>query len=150
MSVSDILDFMRQIVESLPHCKKLRLKVPELSQGKGTIFLEPHPGLLSNPSKQNIHSAVTTTLLDTLSGTVASSAYPGGRTVATLDLRIDHLRRAKADLPIWGRAECFHRTEDIAYVRGWAWQENEDYLIAKATGTFMPNGEFRLQPEDLV
>ena len=29
-------------------------------------------------------------------------------------------------------------------LRGWAWQDSKDNLIAKATGTFMSNGQFKL------
>lgn len=147
--MSDFLDHMRTIVENLPHCKKLGLKIPELSKGAGTIMLEPNDALISNPKRNLLHSAVVTTLLDTLCGTVASSAYPQGRTVATLDLRLDHLNPLQADQTLWGRAECFHFNDDVAYIRGWAWQEREDELVAKATGTFMANGEFKLLAEDL-
>jgi len=141
------LQYMRTTVEDLPHCKRLGLKFTDLSVGSGQMYLEPRAELLVNVAQGFLHSAVVTTLLDTLSGAVASSAYPEGRTVATLDLRLDHLERLKGGETLYGRAECFHYNDDVAYVRGWAWQRGEDQLVAKATGTFMASGPFQLQQE---
>ncbi|SCA57271.1 hypothetical protein MTBPR1_50027 [Candidatus Terasakiella magnetica] len=138
-------NFMRQTVENLPHCKKLGLRFEGLSQGQGCMFLQPRAELVCNKEKNLLHSAIVTTLLDTLCGTVASSVYPEGRTVATLDLRLDHLRSIKGDQTLYGRAECFHFNEDVAYVRSWAWQGDESHKIATATGTFKTNGTFQLQ-----
>ncbi len=140
-----LLKFIRNTVQSLPHCQKLGLNIDSLEQGKGSISLLPKPELVGNQEFGLLHSAVVTTLLDTLCGTVASSAFPEGRTVATLDLRLDHLEVTVAHKPLYGRAECFHINDDVAYLRGWAWQEGEDKPIAKATGTFMAGGSFQLQ-----
>lgn len=145
--MQDILDHIAQTLESLPHCQKLGLSVTRLEQGFGEIMLQPKDDFIGNPKKRFLHSAIATTLLDTLCGGVASAAYPGGRTVATLDLRLDHLTTMAPDLPLFGRAECFHKNDDVAYVRGWAWQSDPDQPFAKATGTFMVNGPFRLQKE---
>ncbi len=146
--MTDYFKFMQEVVENLPHCAKLGLKLPVLEKGFGTVALTPRPEMVSNPHKQVLHSAIVTTVLDTLCGTVASSAYEQGRTVATLDLRVDHLTPASLDFDLIGKAECFHMNDDIAYVRGWAWQNGEDNLIAKVTGTFMASGHFKLKEED--
>jgi len=139
------LDHMRNVVESLPHCQKLGLKITTLAQGIGTIQLEPRPELVGNVARNFLHSGVVTTLLDTLSGTVASSAYPEGRTVATLDLRLDHLQGLDGIKTLYGKAECYHFDNDVAYVRGWAWQEDEGKPVAYCVGTFMSSGPFELQ-----
>ncbi|WP_167730181.1 PaaI family thioesterase [Terasakiella sp. SH-1] len=138
-------DFMRTTVENLPHCKKLGLKFDNLEQGKGRMRLSPRPELICNPAKNLLHSAIVTTLLDTLCGTVASSIYPEGRTVATLDLRLDHLTPACADSPLYAEAECFHFDDDIAFVRGFAWQGEEQRQLTTALGSFKTNGHFQLQ-----
>jgi uncharacterized protein (TIGR00369 family) len=139
------LDHMRQVIESLPHCKKLGLKITQLEQGKGAIQLEPRSELIGNTARNLLHSGVVTTLLDTLCGIVASSAYAEGRTVATLDLRLDHLQNLDASQMLYGKAECYHCNEDVAYVRGWAWQEDEAAPVAYCVGTFMTSGIFKLK-----
>lgn len=145
-----VFDFMRRAVESLPHCKRLGLKFSHLSVRHGAMELEPRPEFIGNPRHGLLHSAIVTTVLDTLCGTVASTSYPEGRTVATLDLRLDHLEPLQADKTLYARAECFHCNEDVAYVRGWAWQEDEDHMVAKATGTFMPSGSFKLLKDEML
>ncbi|NVJ90514.1 MAG: PaaI family thioesterase [Methylocystaceae bacterium] len=140
-------DHIRDIINSLPHCKKIGLHVSALEQGRGKVELQPNPAFIGNVEKNLMHSAIVTTLLDTLCGAVASSAYDEIKTVATLDLRLDHLNRLQGDKPLLGRAECFHYNNDVAYIRGWAWQDNEENLVAKATGSFMNNGPFALKVE---
>lgn len=149
MSLS-VFKFMRHTVENLPHCKRLGLTFTQLDEGVGAMQLDPRPEFVGNTAQNFMHSAIVTTLLDTLCGTVASSAYSEGRTVATLDLRLDHLDRLHADRTLYAKAECFHHNDDVAYVRGWAWQDSEDKMVAKATGTFMASGTFKLQKEDML
>lgn len=143
--MQDILSHIAKTVENLPHCRTLGLRITRLDQGAGEINLQPKDDFIGNPKRRFFHSAIATTVLDTLCGAVASSAYEEGRTVATLDLRIDHLTTMAGDKPLFGQAECFHKNEDVVYVRGWAWQDSPDQLVAKATGTFMVNGSFKLQ-----
>lgn len=142
-----IFQIMRHVVENLPHCKKLGLTFNQLEKGVGGMQLAPKPAFVGNTAQNFMHSAIVTTLLDTLCGTVASSVYEEGRTVATLDLRIDHLERLHNDRLLYAKAECFHYNDDIAYVHGWAWQDDENNLVAKVTGTFMASGIFKLQKD---
>lgn len=142
----DYLNEIATIIVDLPHCKRLGLKITHLEQGRGTMEVSPQAEFIGNTKRQFMHSALATTLLDTLCGGVASSAYEGGRTVATLDLRIDHLSPLEASKPLFAEAECFHKNEEVAYIQGWAWQDTPDSPVAKATGTFMSNGKFQLKP----
>jgi len=142
------IDHIRHVVNSLPHCQKLGLEITELEQGSGTVQLEPRPELVGNIARNFLHSGVVTTLLDTLCGAVASSAYVEGRTVATLDLRIDHLLGLDANEKLFGKANCYHYDNNIAYVRAWAWQKAETIPVASCVGTFMSNGTFQLQTKE--
>lgn len=141
----EYLEHVRSVVQNLPHCKKLGLELTKLETGYGEIQLESRPELIGNFARRYLHSGVVMTLLDTLCGTVATSVYAGGRTVATLDLRLDHLQQLDANLPLYGKAVCFHSNTDLAYVRGWAWQEKENNHVACCVGTFMVSGPFQLQ-----
>ncbi len=145
--MQDYLTEIATIIVDLPHCKRLGLKITRLDQGSGAMELPPQADFIGNTKRLFMHSAIATTLLDTLCGGVASSVYDGGRTVATLDLRIDHLTPLDGSKPLFAEAECFHRNEDVAYIQGWAWQDTPDKPVAKATGTFMTNGKFQLQPK---
>ena len=56
--------------------------------------------------------------------------------IATLDLRIDYLKPATASLDVFARCECYKVTSSVAFVRGFAFHEQDD-PIAAASGSFM-------------
>lgn len=148
--VANYLDHIGQTIEALPHCRKIGFKISALSQGEGEAFLKSRPEFKSNPLKDVMHSALVTTLLDTLCGAVASSAYEGGRTVATLDLRLDHLAALDLNKDLYAMAKSFHCNDDIVYVNAYAWQDSKENPVAKATGSFMASGSFHLRPKGLA
>ncbi|WP_205700932.1 PaaI family thioesterase [Jeongeupia sp. USM3] len=67
---------------------------------------------------------------------VAVHAAAGARAIATLDLRIDYLRPAKPDAPIFCTAECYRLTEHIAFTRATAFQDDIAKPVAYAVATF--------------
>ena len=56
---------------------------------------------------------------------------------ATLDLRVDYLRPARAGKTVIGRGECYGVTRSIAFVRGTAHDGDAADPVAHVTGTFM-------------
>jgi uncharacterized protein (TIGR00369 family) len=56
---------------------------------------------------------------------------------ATLDLRVDYLRPARAGKTVIGRGECYGVTRSIAFVRGTAHDGDIGDPVAHVTGTFM-------------
>ena len=56
---------------------------------------------------------------------------------ATLDLRVDYLRPARPDRPLFGRGECYGITRSIGFVRGLAHDGDADDPVAHVGGTFM-------------
>ena len=56
---------------------------------------------------------------------------------ATLDMRLDYLRPARAGATIIGRGECYRTTRRIAFVRGIAHDGDPDDPVAHVAGTYM-------------
>jgi len=133
----------------IPHCRYLQMRMIAVAPGCGTALIPYRPALVGNMRTGVVHGGVITTLLDTLSGIVVMTAVPAGTAIATLDLRIDYLHPATAGSDIRGRVECYKTTPNIAFVRGVAFDTDENDPIAHCTGTFMLGTKgFRPQAAD--
>lgn len=122
---------------SLPHARFLAMRCDEIRHGRATLSLPYQQRLVGNCETGVLHGGVITTLLDTLSWLVASTAVPEDVAVATLDLRIDYLRKATPAAKIRATAECYKVTSNVAFTRGVAYHDTIEDAIAQLTGTCM-------------
>lgn len=93
--------------------------------------------LVGNPDTGHLHGGVVTTIVDQTSGAAAVTTLDPPEVVATLDLRIDHLRAAEPNKPVFARAQCYKITGNIAFVRCTAYQDDERDPFATSMSTFM-------------
>ncbi len=131
------LDRLLEVFESIPHCRELGLKVVEFEPGAGTIRLDYQERLVGNVEFGFVHGGVITTVLDTVAGLATFSTVKQGTSIATLDLRIDYLKPATPEMPIFGFAECYKTTRHVAFARGYAHHGDTADLIANCAATFM-------------
>lgn len=126
-----------EIFETIPHCRLTNMRVMELRFGFGFMVLPYDARLVGNPLTGVLHGGAITAFLDTLCGLVVMSSVSEGTPIATLDLRIDYLHPAEPGRDILGSAECYKVTNNVAFVRGIAYQDTFRDPVANCTGTFM-------------
>ena len=59
--------------------------------------------------------------------------------IATLDLRIDHVRPSGRGLTLTGRAHCYRVTPTVAFVRAEAFETDEADPVATVQAAFAVN-----------
>jgi uncharacterized protein (TIGR00369 family) len=130
------------ILQGIPHCAALGVKVIEVRHSHVTLSLPYNPDLVGDPVNGVLHGGVVTSLIDSVAGmAVFAKLFATGhklQAIATLDLRIDYLKPAAAQKELYATAECYKLTRSIAFVRARAYHPDapEDW-VANCVATFM-------------
>ncbi len=93
--------------------------------------------LVGDPDTGVIAGGVVTTLLDHACGMAVHLKMQTMQRIATLDLRIDYMRAAAPQKPIYAKAHCYKLTRSVAFVRALAYDETPDDPVAAAQSAFM-------------
>lgn len=130
----------RQFIECIPHAKALNMRIDAIGDGVAEISMPYDSRLIGDPQSGVIHGGAVSALLDTCGGAAVIShpAAPAG--TATISLRIDYMRAAAPGQRITARAECYHVTRSVAFVRATAMDEDRDNPVATASGSFTVEG----------
>jgi uncharacterized protein (TIGR00369 family) len=123
-------------IQSLPHTHALGLRLVSIGDGVAEMDLPYDGKLVGDPESGVIHGGAVSTLMDTCSGTAVMSHPTGALGTATLDLRIDYMRSATPGQTIRARAECYHVTRSVAFVRVVASDEDVTRPVATASAAF--------------
>lgn len=130
------------ILQGIPHCAALGVKVIEVKSTHVTLSLPYNPDLVGDPVNGVLHGGAVTSLIDSVAGMSVFAAIFAAQqklqAIATLDLRIDYLKPAMAQKELYAAAECYKLTRSIAFVRARAYHpDTPDDWVASCVATFM-------------
>ncbi|WP_347266420.1 PaaI family thioesterase [Paracoccus sp. (in: a-proteobacteria)] len=126
----------QQFIEAIPHARALGMSFDRLTPDLAEISLPWREDLVGDPRSGVIHGGVVSALMDTCSGAAVMVHPTGARSTATIDLRIDYMRPAARGHRLRARAEVYHVTRSVAFVRAWAMDDDDSRPVAMATGAF--------------
>lgn len=135
-AMTDPMQIARQFIDVLPHARALGMVVEAIGDGRATIAMPYDTALIGDPATGVIHGGAVSALMDTASGAAVMCHPTAPLSTATLDLRIDYFRAATPGQRITARAECYHVTRTVAFVRVTATDDDETRPVAAATGAF--------------
>lgn len=130
----------RQFIEAIPYSRALGMALEEIGDGVAVISMPYDERLVGDPKSGVIHGGAVSALMDTCGGAAVMSHPSAPAATATIDLRIDYMRAATPGQTIRARAECFHITRSVAFVRALALDDDEQNPVATATGAFSVGG----------
>ena len=132
-------DAAQRFIEAIPHAKALNMRLDFIGGGKAVLSMPWDARFVGDPATGVIAGGAVSALMDTCCGAAVLS-YPGARGTATLDLRLDYMRAARPGQRIVARAECYHATRSVAFVRAVAHDDTAEPPVATASGAFTMDG----------
>lgn len=126
----------RQFIAAIPFSAALQMQLDEIGDGVAVISMPYAPAIVGDPKTGVIHGGAVSALMDTCGGAAVMTHAQALAGTATIDLRIDYMRAATPGQRITARAECYHVTRSVAFVRAEAWDDDKSRPVAAATGAF--------------
>jgi uncharacterized protein (TIGR00369 family) len=136
----DRTDELRRVSQAfhalVPLNTAMGMELGEVGPGRGTIRMPWNDRFLGDVQDGLVHGGVLSALLDATCGIAAFMGLRSPAVIATLDLRVDHLRSAEPGRDLVADAETVKATRQVLFVRGVAHHGDPSAPVAVATATF--------------
>ncbi|RMD47484.1 MAG: PaaI family thioesterase [Alphaproteobacteria bacterium] len=129
-------EIARRFMEAIPHSRELGMVLEQIEDGVGVVSMPYDERFVGDPETGVIHGGAVSALIDTCCGAAVMSHPAAPAMTATLDLRIDYMRPATPGQRLRARAECYHVTRSVAFVRAVCTDEDPERPVATAAGAF--------------
>ena len=130
----------QKFFKGLPYSNALGMQLLEMSDGHSAMQMPYRTELIGDPDTGVIHGGAVYALMDSCCGAAVMSHPAVSGVAATLDLRLDYMRPATPGQTVLAKAECYHVTRSIAFVRATATDDDTGRPVAAATGAFTIEG----------
>jgi uncharacterized protein (TIGR00369 family) len=128
--------FQTYFIESVPQYRALKLRAVERAAGYLVYDMPYCETLIGDPATGEIHEFAITTLIDAVCATAIQTRLDKSFRTATLDLRVDFMRKSRAGRTIRCEAECLRLDANTATVRAIAHEGDKTDPLAISTGSF--------------
>ncbi|MEI6546534.1 MAG: PaaI family thioesterase [Burkholderiales bacterium] len=137
--MSDLLERLNKTyVDGTPHMRDIGLRIVSVDSARGTMVLPPRADWVGDPQRGRMHAGPLIVLADSACGIAVGAALPSRNiTYATLDLRLDWLRPASTQQPVYSEAHCYRLTRSVAFIRAEVWQADRSQPVASVQSAFM-------------
>ena len=131
-----------RMADTTPQAVAIGIRFVSVEPGVASLAVPYDPKLAGDATTGVLAGGVVTTLLDHCCGLAVSSKLIGSggmAPISTLDLRIDYMRPAEPNQPVYARAHCYKLGRSVAFVRATAYDRSADDPVATAQAAFMLN-----------
>lgn len=124
-----------------PGFKEYQFQPVYMQEYKAAMRLPYNEKFIGDKITGSIHGGIITLLMDTAGGMCVMATVKKMMPIATLDLRMDYLRPTKKGMDITAEVECYNLTQNVAFVRGFAYEGegDEKAAVAHMSAAFMLN-----------
>lgn len=134
-------------LQGIPYARESGMAADDLGHGKATVSMPARHDWTGDATRQQLHPGCLTVLADTACGLAVGAAMNPIEPFATLDLRMDYLRPARAGLGLICVAHCHRLSRSVAFVRGDVFQPGVDDAVAAVNATFMLGTASQRRPD---
>jgi uncharacterized protein (TIGR00369 family) len=139
-TLSELERVTRAFNAYVPLNRAMGMELTDVGEGRGAMRMPWQDRFTGDAEEGLVHGGVVTALLDAVCGIAAFMALREPSVIATVDLRIDHLRPAELGRELVATAATLRATRHVLFVRGVAHHGDPDAAVAIATATFAVTG----------